>query len=119
MQVTLPVPLKPKDGRIQLRIHWRYTVPGPFGGRTDVDHSKNGDIFEIAQWYPRLCVYDDIRGWDTSPFLAQEFYLEYGDIDYSVTVPWDMLVGVAPVNLLNPKDVLTALQMKRSGAGAP
>jgi hypothetical protein len=112
MQVTLPVPLKPKDGRIQLRIHWHYSVPGPFGGRTDVDHSKDGDIFEIAQWYPRLCVYDDIRGWDTAPYLAQEFYLEYGDIDYSVTVPWDMLV-VGSGELMDPKDVLTATQIKR------
>ncbi|HEY1772722.1 MAG TPA: M1 family metallopeptidase [Gammaproteobacteria bacterium] len=112
MQVTLPESLGPKDGRAQLRIRWHYTVPGPFGGRNDVDHSKNGDIFEIAQWYPRMCVYDDVRGWDTAPFLAQEFYLEYGDIDYSVTVPWDMIV-VGSGELMNPKDVLTATELKR------
>ncbi|HEY4128862.1 MAG TPA: M1 family metallopeptidase [Gammaproteobacteria bacterium] len=112
MQVTLPEAVKPKDGKVQLRIRWSYTVPGPFGGRNDVDHSKNGDIFEIAQWYPRLCVYDDVRGWDTSPFLNQEFYLEYGDFDYSVTVPWDMIV-VGSGELMNPKDVLTAPELKR------
>lgn len=112
MQVTLVEPVSPKDGRVQLRIRWSYTVPGPFGGRTDVDHSKNGDIYEIAQWYPRLCVYDDVRGWDTAPFLNQEFYLEYGDIDYSVTLPWDMLV-VGSGELMNPKDVLTVTQLKR------
>jgi hypothetical protein len=112
MQVTLPEALRPKDGRIQLRIRWHHTVPGPFGNRTDVDHSKNGDIFEIAQWYPRLCVYDDVRGWDTAPFLNQEFYLEYGDIDYSVTVPWDMIV-VGSGELMNPQAVLTAKERQR------
>jgi hypothetical protein len=112
MQVTLFTPLKPQDGRIQLRIRWSYTVPGPFGGRTDVDHSQDGDIFEIAQWYPRMCVYDDVRGWDTAPFLNQEFYLEYGDFDYSVTVPWDMIV-VGSGQLMNPKEVLTATELKR------
>jgi hypothetical protein len=112
MQVTLPESLSPKDGRLQLRIRWHYTVPGPFGGRTDVNPTKNGDIFEIAQWYPRMCVYDDVRGWDTAPYINQEFYLEYGDIDYSVTVPWDMIV-VGSGELMNPKDVLTATELKR------
>jgi hypothetical protein len=77
-----------------------------------VNHSKNGDIFEIAQWYPRLCVYDDLRGWDTAPYLNSEFYLEYGDFDYSITVPSDMIV-VGSGELLNPKDVLTATEQQR------
>ena len=115
MQVTLPSPLKAHDGQLQLRVSWSYTVPGPFGGRTDVDSSKNGEIFEIAQWYPRLCVYDDLRGWDTAPYLNQEFYLEYGDFDYRVTVPWDMLV-VGSGELLNPEDVLTATERQRLAA---
>ena len=53
---------------------------------------KNGPIFDIAQWYPRMAVFDDIRGWDTLPYIAQEFYLEYGDIDYAVTVPAGFMV---------------------------
>ena len=69
-------------------IKYKYTIPGDFGGRTDFFDTKNGKIYEIAQWFPRMCVYDCSRGWDTLPFLgAGEFYLEYGDIDYSVTVP--------------------------------
>ena len=74
---------------------------------TDYNQTKNGKIYEIAQWFPRLCVYDDSSGWDTLPFLgAGEFYLEYGDIDYKVNVPWDMLVAGSG-ELQNPKDVLT------------
>ena len=111
MQVTLPTPL-PHDGTLKLYVRWSYTVPGPFGGRTDVNPSKNGDIFEIAQWYPRLCVYDDLRGWDTQPYLNSEFYLEYGDFDYSITVPSEMIV-VGSGELLNPQDVLTATERAR------
>jgi hypothetical protein len=112
MRIDLPQPLKAGGGSVKLRIAYSYTVPGAFGGRTDYLPSKNGEIFEIAQWYPRLCVYDDLRGWDTQPFLNSEFYLEYGDFDYSVTVPWDMIV-VGSGELVNPKDVLTKTELDR------
>lgn len=112
MQIRLPSALKGNGAQVRLHIRWHYTVPGEFGGRTDVNASKNGDIFEIAQWYPRLCVYDDLRGWDTAPYLNSEFYLEYGNFDYSITVPADMLV-VGSGELLNPADVLTKTQQQR------
>ena len=112
MQVTLPTPLKAHDGQLRLHIVWDYTVPGEFGGRTDWNANRQGDIFEMAQWYPRVCVYDDLRGWDTQPFLNSEFYLEYGDFDYRVTVPSDMIV-VGSGELLNPQDVLTKAQRER------
>ena len=115
MQVTLPTALKGHGGKLKLHIRWSYTVPGEFGGRTDVLSTRNGDIFEMAQWYPRLCVYDDLRGWDTQPYLNSEFYLEYGDFDYAVTVPWDMLV-VGAGELLNPGQVYTATELKRLAA---
>ncbi|MBM7125327.1 M1 family aminopeptidase [Dyella flava] len=112
MQISLPQPLKARDGKVRVHISYSYTVPGEFGGRTDVNPTKNGDIFEIAQWYPRMCVYDDLRGWNTDPYLNNEFYLEYGDYDYSVTVPWNMIV-VGAGELLNPQDVLTKTEMQR------
>jgi hypothetical protein len=112
MQVRLPDALKAHDGKLRLHISYYYTVPGEFGGRTDVNPTKNGDIFEIAQWYPRMCVYDDLRGWTTDPYLNNEFYLEYGDYDYSVTVPSDMIV-VGSGDLLNPQDVLTKTELQR------
>jgi len=112
MQVSLPQPLKAHDGKLKLHISWDYTVPGEFGGRTDVNANSQGDIFEMAQWYPRVCVYDDMRGWDTQPYLNSEFYLEYGDFDYRITVPSNMIV-VGSGELLNPQDVLTKTQRER------
>lgn len=112
LQVRLPSALKANGGQLRLHIRWHYIVPGEFGGRTDVNPSKHGDIFEIAQWYPRMAVYDDLRGWDTAPYLNSEFYLEYGDFDYAVTVPWDMIV-TGSGELLNPGEVLTKTQQQR------
>ena len=75
--------------------------------------TKNGKIYEIAQWYPRMCVYDDLEGWSTLPFLGSgEFYCEYGDFDYTVTVPADMIVAGSG-ELQNEKEVLTQQQMQR------
>jgi hypothetical protein len=112
MQIRLPKTV-PAKGNIRLKIKYHYTIPGAFGGRTDYTDTKNGKIFEIAQWFPRMCVYDDSRGWDTLPFLGSgEFYLDYGDIDYSVNVPWDMIVAGSG-ELQNPKEVLTTKQLAR------
>jgi hypothetical protein len=114
MQVRLPHALG--KGSLRLRIKYHYTIPGDFGNRTDYVDTKNGKIYEIAQWFPRMCVYDDSRGWDTLPFLgAGEFYLDYGDFDYQVTVPWDMIVAGSG-ELINPKEVLTAKQITRLDA---
>ncbi len=55
---------------------------------------------------------DDVRGWDPLPYLGSEFYLEYGDFDYAVTVPADMIVAGSGA-LVNPQDVLTPVQIKR------
>ena len=99
--------------KLNFFIKYRYTIPGNFGGRTDYFDTKNGKIYEIAQWFPRMCVYDDSRGWDTLPFLGPgEFYLEYGDIDYSITAPADMIIAGSG-ELLNPAEVLTAKQVSR------
>jgi len=112
LQVRLPAPLAGKGGRISLTIVYSYDLPGDFGGRTGFAPSKNGNIYEMAQWYPRMCVYDDLRGWDTAPYLNSEFYLEYGDFDYAITVPSNMIVAGSG-ELVNPDDVLTATQRER------
>ena len=111
MQVYLTEPLQHGEA-LKLKIKYHYTVPGVWGGRTSWVSTRNGDIFDIAQWYPRMAVYDDIRGWDTAPYLGQEFYLEYGHFDYFVTVPTDMLVAGAG-ELVNGDEVLTAEQRRR------
>ncbi len=97
---------------LRLHITYHYTVPGTWGGRTAVTPSKNGEIFEIAQWFPRMAVYDDLWGWNANPYLGSEFYCEYGDIDYAVTVPWNFIVAGSG-ELLNGDEVLTAEQRTR------
>lgn len=116
MQIRLERALPAKKGVVGIHIKYHYTIPGAFGGRTDHVGTKNGTIYEIAQWYPRMCVYDDLQGWNTHPFLGSgEFYCEYGNFDYSVTVPWNMIVAGAG-ELQNPNEVLTQLQIQRLNA---
>jgi len=113
MQIRLAEPLKAHGGTLKIHIKYHYQVPGAgWGGRTSWGTSKSGDIFDIAQWYPRMAVYDDLRGWDTLPYVGAEFYLEYGTFDYDVTVPWDMIVAGCG-ELVNPNDVLTRAEIQR------
>jgi hypothetical protein len=114
MQIRLPAPLQGHGGQVHIHIRYHYTVPGSFGDRTAWGESKKGPIFDIAQWYPRMAVYDDLHGWDTLPYLENEFYLEYGHFDYYVTVPWNMLVAGSG-ELVNPQDVLTRTEIQRLG----
>ena len=112
MQIRLPEILAAK-GEIDIHIKYSYTIPGTFGGRTDFFSTGSGKIYEMAQWYPRMCVYDDINGWGTLPFLGSgEFYCEYGDFDYKITVPNDMIVAGSG-ELQNEKEVLTVQQIQR------
>ncbi len=112
MQIRLAQPLEAKGGVLKIHIRYHYKIPGMWGGRTAHEPTKNGEIFDIAQWYPRMAVYDDIHGWDTLPYLGTEFYLEYGDFDYSVTVPWNMIVAGSG-ELVNPEQVLTPDELAR------
>jgi len=112
MQVRLDRPLGARGGSLRLEIAYHYVVPGRFGGRTAWVDTKNGPIFDIAQWYPRMSVFDDVRGWDALPYIGQEFYLEYGDFDYAITVPADMIVA-GDGELVNAQDVLTSEQRER------
>ena len=116
MQVRLAHSLAPRGGQLKMLIHYHYFVPGAIGGRTDYFSTKNGKIYEIAQWFPRMCVYDSRVGWNTLPFLGSgEFYLDYGNIDYRVTVPWNMIIAGSG-QLMNPREVLTTVQLQRLDA---
>jgi hypothetical protein len=110
-QLQLPTPLAHGQKAV-VTIRYHFTIPGEFGGRMAWGKSRDGEIYDLAQWYPRMAVYDDIRGWDTLPYLAQEFYLEYGDFDYWLTVPSDMLVAGSG-ELVNPEEVLTKEELER------
>ncbi|MBS1664993.1 MAG: M1 family metallopeptidase [Bacteroidetes bacterium] len=113
MRLMLPSPLRGHGGTVRLRIEYAFSIPEYGTDRMGRQRARDGWIYEIAQWYPRMAVYDDANGWDVLPYLgAGEFYLEYGNIDYTVTVPSDMIV-VGSGELLNPTEVLTAEQLKR------
>lgn len=113
MQIRLPQALQAKGGKMKIYIKYSFKIPRYGLDRMGIQPTKNGKIYEMAQWYPRMCVYDDIRGWDTLPYLGQgEFYLEYGNFDYSITVPWNMIV-VGTGTLENPRQVLTRKEIRR------
>ncbi|MGC4038044.1 MAG: M1 family metallopeptidase [Chitinophagaceae bacterium] len=113
MQLWLQDALKGSGNKTKISIAFSFAIPERGTDRMGRLNTKNGWIYEIAQWFPRMCVYDDIQGWNTLPYLgAGEFYLEYGDFDYSITAPSDMIV-VGSGELQNPQECLTADQLKR------
>jgi len=107
MRAELDRPLAP-GGRAELELAYRFEVPEHGSDRMGREQFTSGWLYEIAQWYPRVAVYDDVRGWNTEQYLGQgEFYLEYGDFDVAITVPRGFLVA-ATGTLVNPLEVLTA-----------
>ncbi len=105
LRVNLERALAPGQS-LELTIAWHFTVPVNGAARM----GRDGQLYEIAQWYPRLAVYDDVHGWNTLPYVgAGEFYLEYGDITAALTVPAGFVVA-STGTLQNPNDVLTAAQ---------
>ncbi|HET8713123.1 MAG TPA: M1 family metallopeptidase [Gemmatimonadales bacterium] len=113
MRVELDRPLAPKGGVVSLEIPFSFQVPEHGADRMGREQFAEGWLYEIAQWYPRLAVYDDVSGWNTEQYLGQgEFYLEYGDIDFAITVPRGFVVA-GTGRLMNPAEVLTAQQRAR------
>lgn len=113
LRITLDQPLLPGGDSLGIEIDFAFTIP-EYGadrmGRLDV---SQGTVYQLAQWYPRMFVYDDVDGWNVMPYLGQgEFYLEYGSFDVSITVPRDFLVAATGV-LQNPEEVLTGEQRRR------
>jgi peptidase M1-like protein len=112
MRVDLDEPLPPR-GSVTIELRFSFMVPEHGADRMGREQFAEGWLYEIAQWYPRLAVYDDVRGWNTDQYLGQgEFYLEYGDFDVSLTVPRGFIVA-ATGTLANPLEVLTAEQRRR------
>jgi hypothetical protein len=113
MQVFLPQELNSKGGNIKIKIDFSFISPTEGSDRMGILGTMFGKIFTIAQWYPRMCVYDDIQGWNTNPYLgASEFYLEYGDFDVNITAPSNHFV-VCSGELVNSKEVYSIEQQNR------
>ena len=110
MKVQLLQPLQP-GGTVVFEVDWNHVVPDD--GRGAKEKTKFGWHYVNAQWYPRVSVYDDVNGWQTDQFLGRgEFYLEFGNFDVSLTVPWNVIVD-ATGTLQNPIETLTAEQRNR------
>jgi hypothetical protein len=115
MRINLPKPLAP--GQVfKFQIKWWYNINNHIieGGRSGYESFPDGNsTYVIAQFYPRLCVYDNVEGWQNMQFWGRsEFALEFGDFDVKLTVPADHKLEATGV-LQNEKDVLTKEQLKR------
>lgn len=116
MRIDLPQPLKTGE-KFTFSIEWSYNI-----GDRQIDSQRSGweyfpedknYLYTIAQWFPRMCVYDDIVGWQNKQFLGQgEFALVFGDYKVKLTVPSDHIVA-ATGTLINPLVVLTKTQLER------
>lgn len=118
MQIRLKDSVRAGGGKIELKIDYAFKVPQYGTDRMGRQLTKNGWIYEIAEWYPRMEVYDDVTGWNVIPYMGgAEFYLEYGNFDFTITAPSNMVV-VGSGELLNPNEVLTPAIIGRLAAAA-
>tara|TARA_B100001287_G_scaffold40717_1_gene29887 strand:- start:665 stop:3088 length:2424 start_codon:yes stop_codon:yes gene_type:complete len=116
MRINLTKPLEPNDS-FSFNVSWWYNINNrlEIGGRSGYEYFKKDDnyLYTIAQFYPRMCVYNDTEGWQNKQFLGYgEFTLPFGDYDVSITVPSDHIVS-ATGELMNSDEVLTETQNKR------
>jgi Peptidase family M1 domain len=116
MRVDLPMPLKSGE-KYSFKIDWSYNINDmmKIGGRTGMEYFPDDGnyIYFVAQWFPRMCVFDDFEGWQHKQYLGGgEFALTFGNYKVRITVPSDHLVG-ATGWLQNPKDVLAKEQLER------
>jgi hypothetical protein len=112
-RVDLAEPLAPGK-TATLDIGWHFLIPEHGADRM----GRDGALYELAQWYPRMAVYDDVRGWNTEPYLGQgEFYLDYGDYNVAITVPAGYILAATGA-LQNGAEVLTPAEIARLARAA-
>ncbi|HLA63641.1 MAG TPA: hypothetical protein VK610_04390, partial [Rhodothermales bacterium] len=112
MRIDLRAPLLSGDA-LTVTVPYSFVVPEYGADRMGRFEAARGTIYEVAQWYPRVAVYDDVNGWNAMPYLGQgEFYLEYGSFDVALTVPSNMVV-VGSGALQNANEVWNEAQRAR------
>ena len=112
MRVELPKPLPP-GGTFVFECEWSFQVPSQVFRRFGTWDVAKGTVWEVAQWFPAVAVYDDVHGWNTLPYVGTgEFYNNFGDFDLSITAPRDHIV-VASGALQNESEVYTQEQLQR------
>ncbi len=113
MRLDLARPLAAEGGRVEITVPYSFVVPEYGADRMGRLDTERGTVYELAQWFPRVAVYDDVHGWNVLPYLGQgEFYLGYGDVEYEVTVPSTMTV-VGTGTLVNEREVYSDTQRQR------
>ena len=118
MQIRLHTPLQPKGDKVTIKMNFSFVIPLDGAGRFGRQYTEKGVVYQIGQWYPRMCVYDDVEGWNTLPYMGLgEFYCDYGNYDYYITAPAAMIV-YGSGDLQNAKEVLTAEEIKRLAVAA-
>jgi len=116
MRINLEKPLKSKES-FEFSVDWWYNINDrlEIGGRSGYEYfEKDGNyLYTIAQFFPRMCVYNDTEGWQNKQFLGTgEFTLPFGDYDVKITVPSDHIVA-ATGELVNANEILTPTQLER------
>jgi len=113
--VYLAQPIK-AGSKTEVEIDWHTKLPGgPNGMGHRMTQRFDSTLFQPTQWFPRLAKYDDLRGWETSPYLGPaEFFNNFGRFDVSITVPGGWIVSGTGI-LQNPKEVMTAASLERFG----
>lgn len=111
-RVDLPEAIEP-GGRVALEMRYNFRVPPNGSDRMGREDVAGGRIYQFAQWFPNLCRFDDVHGWNTLPYLgAGEFYTDFGAYDVVLSVPSDHVVAATGV-LQNPEDVLSSTELER------
>lgn len=116
MRIDLPTALKPQQ-KIAFKIKWNYNIPNRIvmGGRGGYEHfaEDGNDLFTITQWFPRMCVYSDFKGWENNQFTGRgEFALPFGNYKVTMNVPADHIVAATGEGR-NFKEVLSNAQFLR------
>ncbi len=116
LRIDLDKPLS-AGSSVSFRIKWCYNINDrmKIGGRSGFEYFEENDnyLYTIAQWFPRMCVYNDVEGWQNKQFLGRgEFTLPFGDYEVAITVPSDHIVG-STGELQNESSVLTSEQRSR------
>ncbi len=116
MRIDLPKVLK-KGEKFVFKIDWNYNIPNrmTMGGRGGYENfpEDGNDLYTMTQWFPRMCVYSDFKGWQHNQFTGRgEFALPFGNYKVSMNVPADHIVAATGTGK-NFKDVLTSAQYER------
>ncbi len=112
-RIDLLEPVRAKGGTTEFEISWSFRIPDYGADRMGIRRCDQGTIYQLAQWFPAVCKFDDVHGWNTLPYLGQgEFYTDFGSYDVKITAPRGHVVCATGV-LRNAGEVLSEEQLRR------